>query len=159
MPKIFLWPHYSGAPVHWTAWTPGSYATGVEQHSYRGGCWVRVGGLLSPALAGHRPQTKTTPATAHSIDYVNERVAADNCIPTPTHVAQLYPPTHGLLAGTTSCCYVQGRWQLLQLLYQTSWAVAPGLGRVCRVILSGFAHDSTICMYSVLLHYSTVQYE
>jgi len=36
LPKIFLWPNYSGAPgargprtpVHWTAWTPGSWATG-----------------------------------------------------------------------------------------------------------------------------------
>jgi len=33
LPKIFLWPHYLGAPgargppVHWTAWTSGSYAT------------------------------------------------------------------------------------------------------------------------------------
>jgi len=32
LPKNFLWLHYSGpqelgAPVHWTAWTPGSYAT------------------------------------------------------------------------------------------------------------------------------------
>ena len=32
LPKIFLWPHYSGprssgAPVHWTAWTSGSFAT------------------------------------------------------------------------------------------------------------------------------------
>ena len=32
LPKIILWPHYSGpqelgGPVHWTAWTPGSYAT------------------------------------------------------------------------------------------------------------------------------------
>ena len=48
LPKIFLWPHYSGAPgargppVHWTAWTPGSYATecGVP-------CWYQLVGGLS----------------------------------------------------------------------------------------------------------------
>jgi len=46
--KIFLWPHYSGAPgarapVHWTAWTPGSYAT----VNY---AWIWT--VFSPAVRG-----------------------------------------------------------------------------------------------------------
>jgi len=34
LPEIFMWPHYSGSPVHWTPWTPGSFATGGYIYIY-----------------------------------------------------------------------------------------------------------------------------
>ena len=46
LPKIFLWLHYSGdpgAPVHWTAWTPGSYATDYPYEQY----WTATQGLVA----------------------------------------------------------------------------------------------------------------
>ena len=46
---------------------------------------------------------KATQAGAASIHYVNEKVAADNCIQIPRHGRSA---THALLAGT-SVCYMQ----------------------------------------------------
>jgi len=46
-PKFFLWPHYSGpqelgGPLHWTAWTPGSYATVKTVSMLRWVTWSNV---------------------------------------------------------------------------------------------------------------------